>query len=477
MDHTRIKTEDALKYNRAYDDEMIQKCYLNALKELDKKIVVLDDDPTGIQTIHDIYVYTCWDKDTIREAFLDKNKMFFILTNSRSMTVEETEKLHTEIAENLVKVSGDLNIEFLLISRGDSTLRGHYPLETETIRNVMEKNGMKVDGEILVPFFQEGGRYTLNNVHYLRDDDELIPVGNTEFAKDWTFGYKNSDLKKWIQEKSEYRINSDNIYSITTEELFQMQTKNIIEKLIKLTNFDKMILNCTCYTELKIFTIALVQALKYGKNYIFRSAASITKILAGISDKALLTRRELTPGGQAGVIIVGSHVKKTTAQLEELMKMYPKLKYIEFDVRSVLNPPAFRQEQERVISELNLSLAVGRSAVVYTTREDFEINTGNKEDELRVSVKISNAVTELISTLAIQPGYIVAKGGITSSEIGTKGLEVSKALVLGQILPGIPVWRLGEECRFSGIPYVIFPGNVGSEKALAEIVGVLERKE
>jgi uncharacterized protein YgbK (DUF1537 family) len=33
-------------------------------------------------------------------------------------------------------------------------------------------------------------------------------------------------------------------------------------------------------------------------------------------------------------------------------------------------------------------------------------------------------------------------------------------------LPGIPVWQLGEESRFPGMNYVVFPGNVGGADAL-----------
>ena len=60
-----------------------------------------------------------------------------------------------------------------------------------------------------------------------------------------------------------------------------------------------------------------------------------------------------------------------------------------------------------------------------------------------------------------------AKGGITFSGIGTKALKVRRALVMGQIRPGIPVWQTGAESRFPGISYVIFPDNVGEDTSCA----------
>ncbi len=59
-----------------------------------QKVVVLDDDPTGVQTVHGVPVYTDWTPQTVRQAFEEPGRMFFILTNSRSMTVPQTSAAH-----------------------------------------------------------------------------------------------------------------------------------------------------------------------------------------------------------------------------------------------------------------------------------------------------------------------------------------------------------------------------------------------
>ena len=95
--------------------------------------------------------------------------MFFILTNSRSFSVEETTKVHQDIAARVAKVARELGQDFMIISRGDSTLRGHYPLETQLLADGLTKNeGVVIDGEIICPFFPEGGRYTMDNIHYVK---------------------------------------------------------------------------------------------------------------------------------------------------------------------------------------------------------------------------------------------------------------------------------------------------------------------
>ena len=148
------------------------------LRKNRRKIIVLDDDPTGVQTVHDISVYTSWDRESIREGFAETNSLFYVLTNSRGLTEAQTTKVHQDIAHTVAEVSKETGQDFLIISRSDSTLRGHYPLETELLKKGIEaETGISIDGEVLCPFFREGGRFTIGNVHYVKYGDELWPAG------------------------------------------------------------------------------------------------------------------------------------------------------------------------------------------------------------------------------------------------------------------------------------------------------------
>ena len=128
------------------------------------QIVVLDDDPTGVQTVHDISVYTNWSEQAILDGFHEPNSMFFVLTNSRSFSADKTAAEHAVMAERILAAAKETGKVPLIISRSDSTLRGHYPLETETIRATLDKHGMELDGEVVYPFFREGGRFTLHGL-------------------------------------------------------------------------------------------------------------------------------------------------------------------------------------------------------------------------------------------------------------------------------------------------------------------------
>ena len=157
---------EVLNSFRPADENRIDKLLRAEIDADSRKIVVLDDDPTGVQTIHDLAVYTRWDRESILDGFRGENKLFFILTNSRGFTEEQTAEAHREIAAAVSEVSEETGIDYVIMNRTDSTLRGHFPLETAVLREEIEKHtDKKFDGEILCPFFKEGGRFTINNIH------------------------------------------------------------------------------------------------------------------------------------------------------------------------------------------------------------------------------------------------------------------------------------------------------------------------
>jgi len=451
----------------------------DALQGLNMKIVVLDDDPTGTQTVHNIPVYTNWSKEYLKDGFLQPTSMFYVLTNSRSFSPTRTIEVHKEIVDNLLDVSKELSKDFIVISRSDSTLRGHYPLEPTIIKETLEADSPGViDGEILCPFFIEGGRYTFDNIHYVKEGDNLIPAAETEFAQDKTFGYKNSDLTKWIEEKSNGIYSADDIESIPLEMLRDLDFDRVLEILVNAEGYKKIVVNAVSYWDLKVFVTALARALSLGKRFNIRSAAGIAKVLGGVSDADLLTKDDLIDKDNVngGLIIIGSHVNKTTMQFEKLLEL-PGLVPLEFNQHLVYEPEKMAAHANEIGKAIEAAVLAGQTAVVYTRRDRIDAASGSQKDNLNMATAISDAISGMVNRLGVRPSFIIAKGGITSSDIATKGLEISKAMVAGQILKGIPVWLTDENCKFPHLPYVVFPGNVGEVDSLKKIVADLQKSE
>lgn len=447
-------------------DENFYRARLAAdLKNFSRKVIVLDDDPTGVQTVNNISVYTDWTADSIAAGFAEKNSMFFILTNSRAFSADKTRAEHKKIAERICAAAKQFGRDFIIVSRSDSTLRGHYPLETQTLRETLEACGQRVDGEILMPFFKEGGRFTIGNVHYVQEGDWLIPAGETEFARDKTFGYTNSNLAAYVAEKTAGTFAAESVTCISPDELRGGDVDKISARLENVRDFNKIVVNAVDYVDVEIFTLALLKSLVAGKNFLFRTAAAFTKVIGGVEDKNLLTRSELVDDSNTngGLIIVGSHVQKTTAQLDELRKL-SNIAFIEFDVANL-------GAVDEIVRRAEENISRGLTTAIYTSRKVLDV--GSAEKNLAASVNTSDALTSIVRKLNVRPKFLIAKGGITSADVGTKGLGVKRAVVLGQAAAGVPVWKIGAESKFPGMSYVIFPGNVGAVDTLKKIVETL----
>lgn len=447
----------------------------NAVDPFDGKIVVLDDDPTGVQTVHSTTVYTDASVESFREGFASGDRMFFILTNSRALSAADTKRLHTDIARALALASRESGKRFLLVSRSDSTLRGHYPLETDTLREVLtQETGEDFDGEIFCPYFREGGRYTLNGVHYVRAGDTLLPAGETEFAADPTFGYTSSDLREYIEEKSRGEVSAADVTSVSRD----MGAEGIYQALVGASGYRRILVNAVCDEDLALFCCALYRAIAAGKRFLFRTAASFVRLLSGMDAREPLTFRELPcreePNG--GLVLVGSYTKKTTEQLGELLKTEG-VAWTELNSALVDEPERMRAEIDRAARFCDESIASGKLCVVYTGRDPLSRPNDTAEAALARSVSISRALCSVMEGIRARPAFVLAKGGITSSDIGVYALRIRRARVLGQLIPGVPVWLADAQSRFPGLTYIIFPGNVGDRDSLVRAVGIVRTKE
>lgn len=218
-------------------------------------LVILDDDPTGTQTCHGIAVLTVWDLDTLRHEFLVTKKGFFVLTNSRALPPDEARKLITTICKNVESAAQAAGKEFEIVLRGDSTLRGHFPEEPETVEKILGKGN--TDAWILAPFFYQGGRYTINDVHYVAEGDTLIPAGETQFAQDATFGYRSSNLRDYVMEKAGSKFTKDDIFSISLADI-RSGPQTVTERLLSAPKGSVIVVNSAAESDMFVFAAGVL---------------------------------------------------------------------------------------------------------------------------------------------------------------------------------------------------------------------------
>ena len=441
----------------------------NRVLERDQKVVVLDDDPTGTQTVYGIPVLTGWSVDELRAELASDLPAFYILTNSRSCSIERARSINLKIGRNLTEASRRSNRRFVVVSRSDSTLRGHFPGEVDALAKGL---GQQFDALIVTPFFPEGGRYTIDDTHYVDEAGVLVPAAETEFARDPVFSYRSSNLRQWVEEKTAGRVLSKDVASVSIEDLREGGPERVTSSLCSLQNGRVCVVNAAGYRDLEVFVLGLLNAERQGKTFLYRTAASFVRVRSGLSARPLLSAADLNlPGSGGGLIVVGSHVPKTTRQVNRLLSL-PEIAKTKIRVEALLEGKKSRYEEiARVAERADQALGKGQHAVIYTSRK--MVTGKDSKSSLSIGKEVSNGIVACFKKISKRPRFILAKGGITSSDVATEALQVKRAMVCGQVLPGVPVWKLGSESRYPGLAYIVFPGNVGDSNALIEILQIL----
>ncbi len=425
------------------------------------KIIVLDDDPTGSQTVHGCLLLMRWDVETLKQGLSDDSPIFFVLTNTRSLPPEKAAAVTREVCQNLKQAIATEGIaDFLIVSRSDSTLRGHYPIETDAIAEELGP----FDAHFLVPAFLEGGRITRDSVHYLIVDGVETPVHQTEFARDSVFGYQHSYLPDYVAEKTKGRIPAEQVERFLLTDI----RSGSLERLLHLSNNQCAVVDAKTQADLNRFATDVLAAASQGKRFLFRSAASILTALAELPPQPVAPEamQQYVRGGKPGIILVGSHVKKTTEQLECLLQEVDTVG-VEVEVTRLKDQPKEHKALlEHVLQAVQAAHTAGKTPVVYTSRQ--ELSFANTPARLDFGAAVSALLMDVVRNLPADIGFLISKGGITSNDVLSTGLDLPTARLLGQILPGCSVVRTpADHPRFPNLPVVLFPGNVGDIDGLA----------
>ena len=439
------------------------------------RLVVLDDDPTGTQTVADVPVLTSWTVDDLRWALRQDSAVFFVLTNTRSLSAEEAAARNREVVRALHAASAAEGTGYVLASRGDSTLRGHFPLETDVLtEELTELNGKAPDGVVLVPAYIEAGRLTVGSRHWVRTADGLLPVGESEFARDATFGYRSSSLPEWVEEKTGGRIPADEVLRVTLHDLRSGGPAHTARLLSSLRGGRTAVVDAVCDDDLRVLALALAHAEENDTRLLYRVGPSFVRARAGQAGRAPLTPAELRPlrgDAQHGLIVVGSHVGLTTRQLDRLRERGGIAEY-ELDVALLLD----EERRDAHIAEVAAAAAGALDSADVVIRTSRVLVTGADADgSLAISRRVSAALVEAVRQVNAtrRPAFVVAKGGITSSDTATHGLRIRRAWARGTLLPGIVSLWEPVDGPAVGIPYIVFAGNVGGTDALADALDLL----
>jgi uncharacterized protein YgbK (DUF1537 family) len=447
----------------------------------DRILVVLDDDPTGTQSVAELPVLMNWSPTSLEWAFRQGKPAVYVMTNSRSLAPEDAEECNRQVARSAFAAAEKVGVKVDFVSRSDSTLRGHFPLETNVLaEEILSHSGNPVDGVIIVPAFGDAGRITVRSVHYAGSDaDGYTPAGQTEFAKDATFGYRSSDLRDWVQEKTAGQVRAADVASIDLATLRSSRAETVAA-LCGLSKAQLAVVDIVEENDLRLLALAINEAEGAGSRLLYRVGPPFVRALIGqephppleAEDISAIRRGGLAEDAVGGLIVVGSHVAMTTKQLETFVERTSPVE-LEIDVSTILGdkPEAYLAEvAERAIA------ALARGNVVVRTSRSL-VTGADAAGSLGLSRRVSTSVVEVVQRIlaGYAPRFVVAKGGITSSDVASRGLEIERAVVRGPMLPGIVSLWEPMDGPARGIPYIVFAGNVGGPSSLADVVEKLSR--
>ncbi len=436
--------------------------------------VVLDDDPTGTQSVADLPVLGAWGVDDFAWAFASGAPAVYVLTNSRSLAPDTAERINREVVRSALAAAAraDLRVDF--VSRSDSTLRGHYPLEPDTIADeVARAGGARITNTVIVPAFPDAGRITVHGTHGVLDGDTFTPIGDTEFAKDSTFGFSASRLADWVEEKTRGEIAASGVVELTVDVLRDSATA-VADVLRSAPEGAPIVVDAIVEEDLVQLALGLEIVEAEGRAFVYRVGPPFMRARIGQRRRPPLNTEGLTAdrAARGGLIVVGSHVGLTSRQLAHLVAHRELAAVVEIDVPSLLDPATGADEVIRAIDEVASALVRG-DVVLHTSRT--LVRTDDPDESLDISRRVSQAVVDTVHAVAerLTPRFVIAKGGITSSDVATRGLDIRRARVRGSLFAGIvSVWEAADGLA-SGIPYVVFAGNVGDDTSLTGAVARL----
>ena len=429
--------------------------------------------------MHDVSLVMALDRREYGSALAEPGTVAFLLTNSRALPEADAAALNETVAADLFAVEAESGAELTLVSRSDSTLRGHVVAEVDALDHARRAaHGTGYDGILIVPAFFEAGRLTVGDIHWVTDANGAVPASESEFARDATFGYTALTLPEFMVEKGQGRLSLEDVISIPLADLRNGGPDLVASILADVSRGRYVVVNAASYADLEIVVLGLQQAEATGKRFLHRCGPSFVRALAGIEPAAPLTAERIPlaalRGARHGLVVAGSHVGMTTRQIE-VARARGDLVEVEVEAAGLAAEATAEAVVDGAVRRIQDALALADSdVIVYTSRE--LLRDDDPGTSLDIARRISRGLVRItLAVRTLRPAWVIAKGGITSHDIAALALGIRRGRVLGQVLPGaISVLRPEDAPpEVIGMPYVIFPGNVGGDEALADTIDLL----
>jgi uncharacterized protein YgbK (DUF1537 family) len=421
-------------------------------------LVVIDDDPTGAQAEAGVPMLLDWTEPLLKEAARHRPRALHLLTNSRALERADAYRVVREAAEAAVATLPEAD----LVLRGDSTLRGHVGEEYRAVRD-----GAFAGGDtalMLVPALPAAGRVTLNGVHRIERNGESQPLHETEYARDGGFSYRSSRLLEWAEERSAGYFRAADGQELHLAELRAGGPDAVAGALSDTAGRAPAVFAPDACTDddLDVIAAGLRSTLAAGTPVIVRCAPAFVARLG----RSAATGFAPAPRAQHGLLVAcGSYVPTSTRQLRRLIERRPG-RLVEVPTDALASSESERDRAiERAVEAAAQLIDEGGVAIVATSRAPDPRG-------LAFGERIADGLAQVVARLRSRVDIVLSKGGITAAINLRRGLGAESAQVIGPVAPGISLWQVTVP-EGAAMAYVVFPGNVGGDDALVDVVDQL----
>jgi uncharacterized protein YgbK (DUF1537 family) len=372
----------------------------------------------------------------------------YVQTNSRALSQENAVCLVNKIKADGEAAAQQLGEDVRFVLRGDSTLRGHVFAESAVF---VDKDAVM----LFVPAFPEGGRTTRGGVHYVRIGDLDLPAHESEYAQDPVFSFSTGILRDYVAEKSGRLGIPVPLGKVRAGELAHLLAEAPAGAVVLPDVVDA--------EDVSAIARAVDEVTAGGRRVVVRCAAPLAAELAGVPSSGLLPL-PLLDGPKRVLLVCGSHTLGAGAQLAPIAEAWGAPAVV--DTAAALDAPIAAGLEAADAARVAFA---GKPVVLVATERDRAAEHNTLDHGERVMAALTTAVASLLPEV----GVVVAKGGITSAEVARTGIGATSAFVLGQVLPGVSVWRMsardGREVLF-----IVVPGNVGGPDTLTRVLAALD---
>jgi uncharacterized protein YgbK (DUF1537 family) len=410
-------------------------------------VAVLDDDPTGVQTLGGVRVLLDWrDERAVRTA--GRARSLHLLTNARAFPPVEARTLVRSAAAAVLSAAPNTRV----VLRGDSTLRGHVLEEYLAVRDALGTAGYPP--LVLVPALPSAGRVTVDGVQYLERDGARLPVHVTEYASDGVFAYSSSRLLEWAEERTRGLFpaaEGTEVHLATLREDGPGAVAAALTRAAAGGQATAVAVDSETADDVELVAEGLGRAAAAGLESIVRCGPA----LAGALGAATAREYVDVPAAARVLLVCGSYVPQSLRQLAAVAARFP-------DAVVAVDPAelataAFDEPARALAARLDEGLAVLAVAGVRSA----------ELSDLAGGLRVARGLAALLAKIDRPDALVLLKGGVTSAVGLREGLGAEAADIVGPVLPGVALWQILEPARRSAL---VIPGNVGGDDLLVDLL-------